>query len=403
MCGSKGSVDSRVFGDCAETGGQAKYSDCSVGGSADSSVCAAYNCVVVLGPTAVGKTALAVRIADKLGGEIISADSRQVYRGLDIGSGKDICEYTLHNPERTIPYHLIDVVSLPDEYSVFNYQKGFYSVFPEIISRGKLPVVCGGTGMYLDAIVRGYSFIDVPCNAKLRTSLVGKTDAELAEILIKLKGNKLHNTTDLLEHHRLLRAIEIETFMQEHGKISGTSVADADPEVATDSEAAAKESNSAESSDTLDFEATSASVPARPDIRPFIIGTTFPRDMLRAGINRRMTSRFKDGMIAEVERIHNDGIEWERLERLGLEYKLIAWYLQGKIPTEEKLYEKLRISIGQFAKRQETWFRRMEKTGVKIHWLPCSGSDYDVSIEGRLEMSMEMLRAAGFDGTPIHA
>ena len=336
-----------------------------------------YNCVVVLGPTAVGKTALAVRLADALGGEIISADSRQVYRGLDIGSGKDICEYTLHNPERTVPYHLIDVVSLPDEYSVFNYQKGFYTVFPEILSRGKLPVVCGGTGMYLDAIVRGYSFIDVPCNAKLRMSLVGKTDAELAEILIKLKGDKLHNTTDLLEHHRLLRAIEIETFMQEHGKVSGST---------------------ASAADMLDFDATSASVPARPDIRPFIIGTTFPRDMLRAGINRRMTSRFKEGMIAEVERIHNGGIEWERLERLGLEYKLIAWYLQGKLASEEELYEKLRISIGQFAKRQETWFRRMEKTGVKINWLPCSGSDYDVSIEGRFEMSMEMLRAAGFGG-----
>ncbi len=240
--------------------------------------------------------------------------------------------------------------------------------------------------MYLDAIVRGYSFVDVPCNAKLRTSLVGKTDAELAEILIKLKGDKLHNTTDLLEHHRLLRAIEIETFMQEHGKVSGAAESESGTGVA------------ASASDVLDFDATSASVPARPDIRPFIIGTTFPRDMLRAGINRRMTSRFKEGMIAEVERIHNGGIEWERLERLGLEYKLIAWYLQGKLGSEEELYEKLRISIGQFAKRQETWFRRMEKTGVKINWLPCSGSDYDVSIEGRFEMSMEMLRAAGFSG-----
>ncbi len=373
MCSSTGSIEKSSFG-------------ASGAGAVQSGSNSAYNSVVVLGPTAVGKTALAVRLADALGGEIISADSRQVYRGLDIGSGKDICEYTLHNPERTVPYHLIDVVSLPDEYSVFNYQKGFYSVFPEILSRGKLPVVCGGTGMYLDAIVRGYSFVDVPCNAKLRTSLVGKTDAELAEILIKLKGDKLHNTTDLLEHHRLLRAIEIETFMQEYGKVSGAAESESGTGVA------------ASAADVLDFDATSASVPARPDIRPFIIGTTFPRDMLRAGINRRMTSRFKEGMIAEVERIHNGGIEWERLERLGLEYKLIAWYLQGKLGSEEELYEKLRISIGQFAKRQETWFRRMEKTGVKINWLPCSGSDYDVSIEGRFEMSMEMLRAAGFGG-----
>ena len=352
MCGSKGSVETSRFGasDRSEShfgagvansvageprlgasGACAETSNCGASGVSSG----AYNYVIVIGPTAVGKTALAVRIADRLGGEIISADSRQVYTGLDIGSGKDICEYTLHNPERTIPYHLIDVVSLPDEYSVFNYQKGFYTVFPEILSRGKLPVVCGGTGMYLDAIVRGYSFVDVPCNAKLRTSLVGKSDAELAEMLIKLKNGKVHNTTDLLERHRLLRAIEIEVFMQEHGKVSGAVTTASDENV-------------------LDFEATSASLPARSDIRPFIIGTTFPRDILRSGINRRMTSRFKEGMIVEVERIHSGGIEWERLERLGLEYKLIAWYLQGKIGTEEELYEKLRISIGQFAKRQET-------------------------------------------------
>ncbi|MCR4940322.1 MAG: tRNA (adenosine(37)-N6)-dimethylallyltransferase MiaA [Treponemataceae bacterium] len=323
-----------------------------------------YNSIIVLGPTAVGKTALAVRLADKLNGEIISADSRQVYRGLDIGSGKDLCEYTLQNPERTIPYHLIDVVSLPFEYSVFNYQRSFYQVFPEIISRGKLPVVCGGTGMYLDAVVRGYSFVDVPCNAKLRTSLVGKSDSELADMLINLKKGKLHNTTDILERHRLLRAIEIEVFMQEHTDIPVNETED--------------------------------SFPARPDIRPFIIGTTFPRDVLRNGINRRMNNRFKEGMIAEVAGIHKSGIEWERLERLGLEYKLIAWYLQGKIETEEGLYEKLRISIGQFAKRQETWFRRMEKQGVKIHWVPCSGSPEDISVENRLEKCLAMLREAGF-------
>lgn len=360
MCGSKGSVASGASEPrLGASGAGAETSSCGAFGVSSG----VYNSVIVLGPTAVGKTALAVRIADSLNGEIISADSRQVYTGLDIGSGKDICEYTLHNPERTIPYHLIDVVSLPDEYSVFNYQKGFYQVFPEILSRGKLPVVCGGTGMYLDAIVRGYSFVDVPCNAKLRTNLVGKSDAELAEMLIKLKSGKVHNTTDLLERHRLLRAIEIEVFMQEHGKASDSST---------------------------------EAFPARPDIRPFIIGTTFPRDILRSGINKRMTARFKDGMIAEVERIHSGGIEWERLERLGLEYKLIAWYLQGKIGSEEELYEKLRISIGQFAKRQETWFRRMEKTGVKINWLPCDGSEHDLSVEGRLEMSLEMLRSAGF-------
>lgn len=329
-----------------------------------------YNSVIVLGPTAVGKTSLAVRLADRLDGEIISADSRQVYKGLDIGSGKDICEYTLHDPERTIPYHLIDVVSLPFEYSVFNYQKGFYQTFPEIIARGRLPVICGGTGMYLDAVVRGYSFIDVPCNPALRTSLVGKTDAELVEMLTELRKGHLHNTTDTIEHHRLLRAIEIEVYTQEHK--------DADGLV----------------NDT-------STLPERPDIRPFIIGTTFPRELLRAGINRRMTSRFKEGMIAEVERIHGEGIEWERLERLGLEYKLIAMYLQGKIESEEALYDKLRISIGQFAKRQETWFRRMEKTGVVINWLPCSGTPEELTVEWRLEKSLEMLKNAGFRVSPV--
>ncbi len=397
MCGSKGSVADGAS-DRSETrfGAGTSFFGASGAGAGTSSCGAsgvssgAYNSVIVLGPTAVGKTALAVRIADALNGEIISADSRQVYTGLDIGSGKDICEYTLHDPERTIPYHLIDVVSLPDEYSVFNYQRGFYQVFPEILSRGKLPVVCGGTGMYLDAIVRGYSFVDVPCNAKLRTSLVGKSDAELAEMLIKLKNGKVHNTTDLLERHRLLRAIEIEVFMQEHGEVSGAAASeDAGGSTGDKTTASVSGAGSNTSGNTDSF-------PARPDIRPFIIGTTFPRDILRSGINRRMTARFKDGMIAEVERIHNGGIEWERLERLGLEYKLIAWYLQGKIGTEEELYEKLRISIGQFAKRQETWFRRMEKTGVKINWLPCSSSEHDLSVEGRLEMSLEMLRSAGF-------
>ena len=328
----------------------------------------AYNSIIVLGPTAVGKTALAVRIADTFNGEIISADSRQVYRHLDIGSGKDICEFTLDNPERTIPYHLIDVVSLPDEYSVFNYQQGFYQVFPEIISRKKVPVVCGGTGMYLDAVVRGYKMNSVPCNAELRKKLQGKSVEELASILTEMKNGKLHNTTDILEHHRLLRAIEIETYNQEH------------PENAECSEIPPETFN-------------------RPDIRPFIIGTTFPREKLRSGIKRRLSARFEEGMIDEVASIHASGVLFERLERLGLEYKFISWYLQKKLSSFDELYDKLYIAIGQFAKRQETWFRHMEKQGVKINWLSCDGSEESFTVESRLEEASKLLCAQGFTKT----
>ncbi len=291
------------------------------------------NCLMVLGPTAVGKTALAVKLADFFGGEIISADSRQVYRGLDIGSGKDLCEYELHNPDRLIPYHLIDVTDLDTEYSVFDYQQSVYKVFPEIKSRNKAVVFCGGTGMYLDSIVRGYRLTTVPCNVELRNSLAGKTDSELAEYLADLKGGKLHNTTDTVERHRVLRAIEIEVYSRE---------------------------NPVEMSDDS----------AVPEINPFIIGTTFDRKTLRERIGARLSARFQEDMIGEVSALHDKGVSWERLERLGLEYRFIAEYLQGKIAGQEELRQSLYIAIGQFAKRQETWFRRMEKQGTVIHWLP---------------------------------
>ncbi len=330
-----------------------------------------YNCIVVLGPTAVGKTAVAVQLADRLHGEVISADSRQVYRGLDIGSGKDLCEFTLPAdpaaglPERTIPSHLLDVTDLSQEFSVFNWQQQVYDIFPKIIERGHLPVICGGTGMYLDSFVRGYQLLSVPTNVPLRNSLNGKSDEELIAILSELKGGNLHNHTDTDERHRLIRAIEIETYQKEHAADAGNP----------------------------DSAVTVIDMP-RPDIRPFIIGTTFPRDLLRAGIERRLKARFDEGMIDEVRNLHEkDGFSWERMERLGLEYRFISEYLEGKIESFDELYRQLNIAIGQFAKRQETWYRRMEKMGVKINWLPCNGSSQQCSVEWRTQQAISMMNA----------
>lgn len=301
-----------------------------------------FNCLFVLGPTACGKTALAVRLADALGGEVVSADSRQVYRGLDIGSGKDLCEFDLARDDgsvRRVPYHLIDVVSLPDEYNVYMYQRDAYAAFSDIASRGKLPVVAGGTGMYLDALVRGYDLVRVPTNEALRARLAGCSMEELAAVLSRTRGaDSLHNSTDLTERHRLLRAIEIAEF-----NASGQA------------------------------EASRAAMPPRPDIRPLIIGTTFPREQLRKNIRLRLGSRLEEGMVDEVRRIHDGGISWERLERLGLEYRFVSEFLQGKIPTENELFLRLCIAIGRFAKRQETWFRGMERRGTVIHWLEPAG------------------------------
>lgn len=307
-----------------------------------------YNCVVILGPTAVGKTGVGVGVADYYNGQIISADSRQVYKGLDIGSGKDLDEYILDkgkSTERKIQYHLIDNADVKDEYNVFNYQKDFYKVFTEMQSKNILPVIVGGTGMYLDSIVRGYDLVEVPTNQELRKTLAGKNEIELTQILSELKikaGSKLHNSTDITERHRLLRAIEIEVFMQEKKS---------NPEL-----------NNYRNSEE-------DKMPLRPEIKPIIIGTTFERSILRDNVTKRLKQRLQEGMIDEVKTIHESGISWERLERLGLEYRYVAEFLQGKILTEQELFEKLNTAIHQFVKRQETWFRGMERKGVNIFWL----------------------------------
>lgn len=304
-----------------------------------------HDAVVVLGPTACGKTALGVAIAAALDGEIVSADSRQVYRHLDIGSGKDLADYTLvqeDGTKRRIPYHLIDVAELPFEYSVYDYQRDAYRAIADIRQRERLPVVVGGTGMYLDALIRGYELLPVPTNEKLREELAGKSMEELSQRLLEIRG-ALHNHTDLDERHRLLRAIEIAEF-QKNG-----------------------------------CESARAEMPQRPQFNPIVLGTTFPRDKLRCNIKERLRQRLKEGMIQEVQAIHDSGIEWRRLERLGLEYKFVAQFLQGMIPSENELFSQLNIAIGQFAKRQETWFRGMERKGIKIHWLAPGSQEHRVS------------------------
>jgi tRNA dimethylallyltransferase len=305
------------------------------------------NCIVILGPTAVGKTGIGVQIALQRHGEIISADSRQVYKGLDIGSGKDIAEYTVDDV--SVPYHLIDIADVAHEYNVFNYQQDFYRVFPDILSRNFLPVVVGGTGMYLDSVIRNYDLVPVPENKELRAELAEKNLEDLGKLLLKLKPD-LHTREDLLHRERCIRAIEIAECMQ------GSAVC----------------------------EIRRNMVP-RPEIRPLIIGMTLERSVLRENISRRLKQRLDEGMIEEVRSLHEKEASWERLESLGLEYKFVSEFLEGKIKTKDELYEKLAAAICQFAKRQETWFRGMEKKGVTIYWLP-SVQNKVVRVSAALEL-----------------
>lgn len=294
-----------------------------------------YNCIIILGPTAVGKTAIGVAVARAFDGEIISADSRQTYRHLDIGSGKDLADYEASKEGPAVPYHLIDITELPAEYNVYNYQQDFYKAFKDITERGKLPVVVGGTGMYIDAIVRDYQLVILPENKKLHEELEATPLEVLAERLLKLQPD-LHTKCDLLEKDRVIKALEIIEAKKQG--VDSTSV-------------------------------------QRPDIRPLILGTTLPRPQLWENISIRLRERLDGGMVEEVQSIHDSGISWERLEKLGLEYRFCSQFLQGKIATKEDLYEGLFVAIRQFAKRQETWFRMMEKKGVEIHWLDAGSKE----------------------------
>ncbi len=279
------------------------------------------NLLVVLGPTASGKTTLAVEAARHLQGEIISADSRQVYRGLDIGSGKDLDEYG------DVPYHLIDVVDPGYEFSLFDFLQEFNKAYRGVSARNRLPILAGGTGLYLDAVLRGYALVEVEENPQLRAELHPLSMNALRDRLRSMRP-ELHNTTDLAERDRLVRAIEI-----------------------------------AEGEDNRKQQPL-----AMPDLSPQIFGLRWSRDVLRQRITRRLRDRLEQGMIEEVAALHAGGVSWQTLDYYGLEYRYVAQFLQGMLNRND-LFQKLNSAIHQFAKRQETWFRRMERKGVVIHWL----------------------------------
>ncbi len=284
-----------------------------------------YNLITILGPTASGKTSVAANVALALDGEVISADSRQVYRGMDLGTGKDYADYLIN--EKQIPYHLIDIVDAGYEYNVFEYQKDFLKVFEEIKNRGKLPVMCGGSGLYLEAILKNYKLIHVPVNEELRKKMDGKKLDELTEILKSYKS-ELHNQTDIENEKRAVRAIEIEEFYLSH------------PEINT----------------------------GMPTIKSLVVGVQFDRQSRRKRITTRLRQRLRDGMLDEVQRLLDSGLTPEQLTYYGLEYKFMTQHLTGEL-TYHEMFDGLNVAIHQFAKRQMTWFRRMEKQDIEIRWL----------------------------------
>lgn len=283
-----------------------------------------YELITLLGPTASGKTALAAALAARLDTEIISADSRQLYRGMDIGTGKDLADYVVDG--KSIPYHLIDICDPGYKYNVFEYQHDFFRVFTALRDRGLLPILCGGTGLYIEAVLKGYKLLDVPPNPALRERLSGKSLAELEMLLASYKV--LHNKTDVDSVQRAIRAIEIEEFYRTQA----------------------------------------------PDVREYaplhslIVGVNIDRELRREKISKRLRARLDEGMVDEVRRILSNGVAPEDLIYYGLEYKFLTLYIIGRL-TYEEMVSQLEIAIHQFAKRQMTWFRGMERRGCTIHWL----------------------------------
>jgi len=283
-----------------------------------------YDILVVTGPTASGKTALAAAVALRTGGEIISADSRQVYRGMDLGTGKDYHDYMVDGSQ--IPFHLIDIVDPGYKYNVFEYQRDFNRVYSDLKRRKIFPVVCGGSGMFADSIISGYKMFEVPPDSGLRVELEKKSMEELKEILLTYKN--LHNTTDLDTKKRVIRAIEIE-----HSSRNKTKQG-------------------------IEF----------PKVKALLTGIIFDRDKRRKMITERLKQRLDSGMVDEVKNLIDKGLDTETLIYYGLEYKFITLFLTGKIPYSEMVTD-LEIAIHQFAKRQMTWFRGMERRGIKINWI----------------------------------
>lgn len=283
-----------------------------------------YELITIIGPTASGKTAFAAALAARLDTEIISGDSRQVYHSMDIGTGKDLADYMVDGKQ--IPYHLIDICNPGDKYNVFEYQHDFHKAFEEIRKKGKLPILCGGTGMYIESVLRGFKLLDVPQNPALRESLKGKSLAELEQILASYKV--LHNKTDVDSAQRAIRAIEIEEFYK------------------------------TEAPDKRKY----------APINSLIIGVDIDRELRREKISRRLRARLDEGMVDEVRAILATGVKPEDLIYYGLEYKFLTLYIIGQL-TYDEMISQLEIAIHQFAKRQMTWFRGMERRGLHIHWL----------------------------------
>ena len=304
------------------------------------------NMITILGPTASGKTPVATHLAAEIGGEIISADSRQVYRRMDIGTGKDLADYVVDG--RQIPYHLIDIREPGTKYNLFEYQQDFYDVYQDVRSRGAVPILCGGTGLYIEAVLKGYKLSPVPQNQPLRDSLEGKSLEELTAMLIHLKeknGSNMHNKTDVDSCQRAIRAIEIETYTLEHP------------------------------------------TPRRdlPPVDSIIIGIDIDRELRREKITRRLKARLEEGMVEEVKALLDEGIPAENLLYYGLEYKYVTEYLTGQTSYEE-MFARLEIAIHQFAKRQMTWFRGMERRGFKINWI-----DATLPMEEKIEIIENMI------------
>ena len=301
-----------------------------------------YQLITVLGPTASGKTTFAAALAARLNTEIISADSRQIYRSMDIGTGKDLADYTVNG--KTIPYLLIDICDPGYKYNVFEYQHDFFRAYETIRKKGKLPILCGGTGMYIEAVLKGYRLLDVPQNPGLRESLKDKSLLELEQILAGYKV--LHNKTDVDTAQRAIRAIEIE----EYYKTEAPDFNEYDP------------------------------------INSLIIGIDIDRELRREKISRRLRVRLDEGMVNEVRKIIDSGVKPEDLIYYGLEYKYLTLYIIGKLSYEDMISQ-LEISIHQFAKRQMTWFRGMERRGSTIHWI-----DATLPTEEKIEKTLELLK-----------
>jgi len=285
--------------------------------------------ITILGPTASGKTPVAACLAAEIGGEVISADSRQVYRRMDIGTGKDLDDYMVNG--HPIPYHLIDIAEPGTKYNLFQYQQDFFDAYETIRSRGAMPILCGGTGLYIEAVLKGYHLSPVPQNQELRDALEGKSLDELTQMLTALKektGSNMHNKTDVDSCQRAIRAIEIETYNLAHP------------------------------------------TPKRelPPVESLIIGVDIDRELRREKITRRLKARLDGGMVDEVKALLEEGIPADDLIYYGLEYKFVTEYLTGQSSYDE-MFTRLEIAIHQFAKRQMTWFRGMERRGFKINWI----------------------------------